>query len=45
MDNSSCSESDVCPSDEDVENIYTSLYGCNFDNETAVDVTPYFRFY
>ncbi|KEH38360.1 hypothetical protein MTR_2g069720 [Medicago truncatula] len=37
MDNSSCSESDVCTSDEDVEDIYTSLYGCNFDDETAVD--------
>jgi hypothetical protein len=37
MDNSSCSESDVCSSDEDVEDMYSSLYGCNFDDETAVD--------
>nr|ABN06115.1 hypothetical protein MtrDRAFT_AC150800g37v2 [Medicago truncatula] len=41
MDNSSCSESDVCTSDEDVEEIYTSLYGCNFDDETAVDCMAY----
>jgi len=37
MDNSSCSESDVCSSEEDVEDIYSSLYGCNFDDETTVD--------
>lgn len=37
LDNSPCSESVLCSSDEDVKDIYTSLYGCNFDDETAVD--------
>lgn len=37
LDNSPCSESVLCSSDEDVKDIYTSLYGCNFDDETTVD--------
>jgi len=39
MDSSSCSESVVCSSDDDIEDTYNSMYGCNFDDEFAVDCT------
>ncbi|KEH25381.1 FAR1 DNA-binding domain protein [Medicago truncatula] len=39
MGSSSCSESVVCSSDDHMEDTYNSMYGCNFDDEYAVDCT------
>lgn len=39
LGNNYCSEGVLCSSDEDV--VYTSLYGCNFDDETTVDYYYY----
>jgi len=39
MGSSPCSESVVGSSNNDMEDMYNSMYGCNFDDEYAVDCT------